>query len=374
VKKPIIITSLFAVGVIILVVLFHVIDVQQSIIQIGRIGLFGSLLFVLNIGLTFLAPSFGWHLLMRAEGINITFRQTATSALMGHAFNLITPMMYVGGEPIRVFHVAGMCNISKRRVLATIIVSKFQEVVGLALFMIFGTAVTVLTARDSLKSVEIIAAIVTGFVLIVFLIVLTSLVLGNVQPTVKILDFLIKKGLAKGRIEHIRQKAVEMELLVRDAFIHRWKLFLVSQALTLISPLAQFLRPLIFYACLRWGGGDVPLPSFQQLAMLFVFSQVLYMAPSTPGGLGIYEGGIVLIFVKILAWPESDGAAFALLVRAADLIYIAFGVWLVVHYGMTSLLKSVLGTPGSAPINMETKSYRPINMPPPQRPDGDIKE
>ena len=47
--------------------------------------------------------------------------------------------------------------------------------------------------------------------------------------------------------------------------------------------------------------------------------------------------------------PETDGAAFGLLIRLADVVYVAGGVWLVVHYGMSSLLKkAVLHTGGAA--------------------------
>jgi uncharacterized protein (TIRG00374 family) len=357
VRKPLLILVLFLVGVAILVVLFHVIDFREALEKVAQIGYLGSFFFILNIGVTFLAPGVAWHLLMREEGIPVTLRQSCTSALMGHAFNLITPMMYLGGEPIRTFHVAGVCRVSKRRVLATIIVNKVQELAGLALFLIGGTAVIVVTY--GISGPEIVAAAAVGFILLAFLAAVLSLFVGNFKPTVKILDFLIRRKFFPEKLAKTRHKVEEMETLVHEAFVKRWRVFLLSQFLTLLSPLAQFLRPTLFFAMLRWSGAAVDLPSLPDLALLFVLSQVLFILPSTPGGLGVYEGGLVAIFTHVMHWAESDGAAYAILIRTADLLYIAFGVWLVIHYGMTSMLKTVVGAPGAPAISMETREYAP---------------
>jgi uncharacterized protein (TIRG00374 family) len=369
VRKPILILLLFLVGVAGLVVLFHVIDIRRAIEQISRIGYLGSALFIVNVGVTFLAPAAGWHLLMRAEGIPIRLRQTLTSGLMGHAFNLITPMMYLGGEPIRTFHVAHICGVSKRRVLATIIVNKFQEIAGLALFIVGGTAIMIATS-SSLTGPQVAASVIVGIVLLGFLGAVLGMIIGKVQPTVKLFDFLIRRRIFPEKLERLREKAVETEVMVHETFVRRWRVFLLSQLLTLLSPLAQFLRPVLFYGFLKLAGDTLPMPTIAELATLFVLSQILFILPSTPGGLGIYEGGLVVIFTQVLRWSDADGGAFAILIRAADLLYIVFGVWLVVHYGMTSMLRSVVGAPPSPSISLETRTDSTDESSAPGDPDG----
>jgi len=369
VRKPLIILILFLAGVAGIEVVFHHIDFHKALAQIRHIGYLGSAVFILNLAVTFLAPAVGWHLLMRADGIPVTLRQSLISGLMGHAFNLITPMMYMGGEPIRVFHIASVARVSKRRVLATIIVSKVQELAGLAFLLILGAGVAIFTA--DLSGPYIAAAALAGVILVGFLVAVLGLFLGNFKPTVKILLFIARLGILPRRMMRLRHKAQEMETMVRSHFTQRFRVFAISQMITFLSPVAQLLRPTIFFAFLLWAGENVRLPTVSELAVFFIASQVIFMVPSTPGGLGVYEGGLVVIFSQIMGWMPEHGFAYAILIRTADLLLISFGVWFVVHYGMTSLLKFVVGAPGAVPINMETRTYATADIPPTNPPGSD---
>lgn len=363
-RKPIIIILLFLVGVAGLVLVFHLIDIKKALSQIANIGYFGSAVFILNLAVTFLAPAVGWHFLMRADGIPVTLRQSLVSGLMGHAFNLITPMMYMGGEPIRVFHIASVTGASKRKVLATVIVSKVQEIAGLALLLVIGAGVAVFTA--DLSGGYIAAAALAGLVLLGFLVAVIGLFVGNFKPTVKLLLFIARMGIFPKQMMKLRHTAKEMEAMVREHLTRRWRVFVLSQLITLLSPVAQLLRPTLFFAFLQAAGADVQLPGVSELAVFFVLTQLIFMLPSTPGGLGVYEGGLVVVF-SLLHWPAEDGGAYAILIRTADFLLISLGVWLVVHYGMTSLMKTVLGSKGGPPMSIETQSYKTV-APPPSEP------
>ncbi len=364
-RKPLLILLLFLVGVAGVVLVFHLIDFNAALAQIAHIGTIGSIVFVLNLAVTFLAPAVGWYFLMRADGIPVTMRQSLVSGLMGHSFNLITPMMYMGGEPIRVFHIASVTGASKRQVLATIIVNKVQEVAGLAFFIVVGAGIAVFTAN--LSGAYIAAAVVAGLVLLGFLVAVIGLFVGNFKPTVKLLMLIARMGIFPRRMMRLRHKAQEMEEMVREHLTRRWKVFALSQCITLLSPIAQLLRPVIFFAFLMWAGADVRLPTVSELAVFFVLSQVIFMMPSTPGGLGVYEGGLIVIFSQVMGWEAAEGGAYAILVRTADLMLILVGIWLVVHYGMTSLMKSVMGAK-PPPLAGDTNVYDPKSMPPPGPP------
>ena len=363
-RKPIIIILLFLVGVAGLVLVFHLIDFKKALSQIACIGYFGSTVFILNLAVTFLAPAVGWHFLMRADGIPVTLRQSLVSGLMGHAFNLITPMMYMGGEPIRVFHIASITGASKRKVLATIIVNKVQELAGLALLLVVGAGVAVFTA--DLSGGYIAAAALAGLVLLGFLVAVIGLFVGNFKPTVKLLLFVARLGIFPRRMMKLRHTAKEMEAMVREHLTRRWRVFVLSQLVTLLSPVAQLMRPTLFFAFLRASGADVQLPGVSELAVFFVLTQLIFILPSTPGGLGVYEGGLVVVF-SLLHWPASDGGAYAILIRTADFLLISLGAWLVVHYGMTSLMKTVMSSKGVPPMSIETQAYK-SGAPPPSEP------
>ena len=62
------------------------------------------------------------------------------------------------------------------------------------------------------------------------------------------------------------------------------------------------------------------------------------MIPTTPAGLGVYEGGIVGIF-RLHGWNVPDAAAYAILVRLDDVLFSLSGAVLLASLGLTSFLK-----------------------------------
>ena len=107
---------------------------------IGHLGWFGIVLFVANASCTLIIPAIGWWLLMRAEGIPATLNTAMLANLMGFPLDFMVPSAYLGGEPLKMIYIAHVCHVPPQRVLATIIVAKFQEFGGLILGMIVTTA------------------------------------------------------------------------------------------------------------------------------------------------------------------------------------------------------------------------------------------
>src|SRR6185503_10022850 len=115
--------------------------VQASIKVVADVGWVGVILFVLNAALVPAAPAVGWAMLMRAEGLKVPTSTALKAAFMGFPINFIAPSMYLGAEPLKVIYVANAHDVPKRRVLATIIVSKVQEVGSLLIVMLVAAAV-----------------------------------------------------------------------------------------------------------------------------------------------------------------------------------------------------------------------------------------
>jgi uncharacterized membrane protein YbhN (UPF0104 family) len=85
---------------------------------------------------------------------------------------------------------------------------------------------------------------------------------------------------------------------------------------------AQFLRPTLFFWLLSRTGAVVPVPTFAQLTLFFVLSQLIFMLPTTPGGIGVYEAGVIGLF-RFIGWDVADGAAYGILLRLDDVLYVA---------------------------------------------------
>src|SRR5258706_442823 len=189
-RKALLFTVSLLAGVAILIAACWLIDIPMTLAELGRIGLWGAAAFLVNILVTLAGPGLAWHLLMRAEGIPVSLWQTLASTLMGRTVNLVSPLMYFGGESVRVYHIAGACRVSKRRVLATVIVSEFQLLVGLTGCILLGTAV--MAASSALAPGRVIAVAVAGGGLMLFLFFVLGLVIWNAHPAVTILNLLIR--------------------------------------------------------------------------------------------------------------------------------------------------------------------------------------
>jgi uncharacterized membrane protein YbhN (UPF0104 family) len=110
----------------------------------------------------------------------------------------------------------------------------------------------------------------------------------------------------------------------------RLPLFLVAQAITCLSAVSIFIRPLIFFRF---------LPNFElgfsQLCVLFVITNLVNGLPLVPGALGVFEAAMTG-YASAAGLGDDKGAAFAVITRIADLLLFMLGSWLIVHYGLTA--------------------------------------
>src|SRR5262245_30343812 len=115
--------------------------VEASLRVVSEAGWACLVVFILNAALVPAAPAVGWAMLMRAEGLNVPVSTALKAAFMGFPINFIAPSMYLGAEPLKVIYVANAHDVPKRRVLATIIVSKVQEIGALLFVMLAAAAI-----------------------------------------------------------------------------------------------------------------------------------------------------------------------------------------------------------------------------------------
>jgi uncharacterized protein (TIRG00374 family) len=300
------------------------------------VGISGAALLLLDMAVALLGPLLAWHILMGSEGIKIGLRTTLTSGLMGHSVNLISPMMYFGGEGVRTFHIASVTGIPRRRVLATIVAAEFQSLTALSASIVAALIVVAGSARSDAMPIAWMAGGALSLALIVGIIF--GVLLLKLHVAARIIGFLMRCGICPARLGLLRDDAADVEDVVRSLLVRNKLRFLAAQLLVFLSPLAQFLLPVIFFWLLRTSGEAAPQPTLSQLSSFFVLVQLLFMIPTTPAGLGVYEGGIVGIF-RLHGWNVPDAAAYAILVRLDDVLFSLSGAVLLASLGLTSFLK-----------------------------------
>jgi len=295
------------------------VNLTQAWKELCRVGWTGVAAFAINMAITIGGPLLGWHILMRSLEIPVSLGTTLHSGLIGRACNLLSPMSYFGGESVRTFHIAAMTGAPRRRVLAAVVVSEFQVMAGLTIFTLLGLAIW--ASLSTLGGAPLRWSLAGAVTLAISLLVVLGLALGDVRPCVRVLDALVRWRIFPHRLAGLRSATLELETLIRSLFRERPGTYFLAQLLSLSSPVAQFLRPTLYFWLLSRTGLVTRLPTFGELSVFFVLSQLLFMLPTTPGGVGVYEAGVVGLF-KYLGWDLADGAAYGLLLRLDDVVYV----------------------------------------------------
>jgi hypothetical protein len=290
---------------------------------------------------TLVFPGIGWWILMRSEGMNVSLWTTLKANFMGFPVNFIAPSMYLGAEPLKIFYVAHASGETKRKILATIVVSKFQEMGALLITMVFAAAIAVGKIEFPLQQ-EIMVLSALGILLTLFFLAVYGFV-SNRQPTVKVINFLARLGRKsrfgrwRRRLARLRTRAEEMEHLIHTAFTKRWKTFVLAQAVTTLSALSVLVRPwLYFYFSARHEH-----VAFEKLSAVYIVTNLINMLPHTPGALGVMEGGMVGLFRILGLGADSDAGAYQMVGRMADVVLIVFGAWLIFHYNLQAMAKRI---------------------------------
>ena len=300
---------------------------------IGHVGWLGIILCVVNASCTLLIPAIGWWLLMRAEGIPATFSSAMQANLMGFPLDFVVPSAYLGGEPLKMAYIAHVCHVSPQRVLATIIVAKFQEFGGLILGMIVATAFF-LWHTDAFATRQAALLIIVMVILVGLLGIVLSTFVGRFQPLIRLLACLARWRIFHQKMARFQTFTAELERRISMTLTAHVAVFLLSQSITCLSAISLFIRPWLFFWFL-----PETRPSFDQLCALFVLTNLVNLLAVVPGGLGWFEATMAG-YASAAGLGDDKGVAFALVSRIADVTLLSIGSWLILHYGLSHVTRN----------------------------------
>jgi hypothetical protein len=312
------------------------VGVKETLSFVAQVGIVGAIVLVCNGFFQIIIPSAGWAIILRQNGHPVPFFTLCKANLMGFWLNFITPSFYLGGEPLKAFYVSKRHDVHMRDVVASIIVNKFQEFGGVLIVLIVGFGFISFTAAITLPG-----KVFLGFFILFFLCLFLGAFFsftGNFKPVVKVLNFLIRLrifGIFTRQLFRLRKKAEEMEDIVRESIVKKWKTYFIAQMLTTLSAVSLFIRPWLFYYFLMGPGFHL---SFENLCVIYSLSQIIFTFQIIPGNLGIFEGTSVGIFT-LIGLHKQHATAFALLARVVDVSLIVCGIWLLVSLGLMSVAR-----------------------------------
>jgi len=328
-KRNIFILLSTAVGIVLLILMFYLIGVEQVFSSMREIGFTGAAIFIANALFVLFISALSWQLILNSYGYHLPFRDVMVARVIGFAVSYLTPSIYIGGEPLRIYIISKKHSLSMPRVGATVIVSKFLEL-GAGLFFIYLGSICALIEYKlplniylTILVVNVIFGVGAGIILRAFICqnkIFTYL--ANLLGRIKSFSNPINK---------IKPDISEVEEGIFLAFSEHRRETLFAFGLNLVGELLIFLKPAIFFYFLKI------ILKFSQLALLFALTHLLLALQFTPGALGIFELGEIGIFRLVGIGPEKV-LAFTLMVRIADFIGVGIAAAFGLHLGLKTLL------------------------------------
>jgi hypothetical protein len=304
----------------------------------GRAGAGGMAAFAALCALILCLQSLGWHALMRSRGWEIPVSATLRSMLMANALAWVTPSMYLGGEPLRIWHVSARYGRPSEEVAATVAVHKFAEFAGFIVALLASLG-AVLWASGLPHRLRVASTAVSGALLLLF-VLLAAAFAGRWPLASGLLRALGKRG------ERCRRWAESAEAAIEACLREHRAAFAAALVLT-GGPAALILaKPLVFFWFL---GKTLPFP---QLALVFVLTQLVLALQFTPGGIGLFEGGVLGTFA-LIGVEAPEAAAYAAAQRIADAMLVGAGTLFAMREGAAGFFR------GAGPGDSKADGRRP---------------
>lgn len=292
-------------GVILFVAVLYFIGIKEIIRNIIKINIG---LYLLSMGCIFVSISLWvmrWKVFIEANGEDVAFWGLFQNLIIGFSINNLTPVAKMGGEPVRAYLLKKKEGIKMRRGLATILAE-------LTVFFTFTILVVVLSVI--LITLTLSPPFWINIILIMF-IFLASLgfmgILGiysDQDVIIKILNWFGKKiKRINPYKERILSKYKEFQKTFKDCLDDK-KTFSKALTYTVVARVFDILKFFLLFLSLDFYFGPIKILIGMGIAA------ILMTVPATPGSLGIFEGGMISVFVMLGA-PAGVAATVVFLDR-----------------------------------------------------------
>lgn len=266
-----------------------------------------------------------WKLILKHRGYNVPYRKLISPWLAGNTVSYITPIAYVGGEFISCQMLKDNSAVDWAKGFASIAVDKILDGTLVLIAILAGVFLFLLEIGVPSFSygLALSVSVIVGFTIMLFIFYSRSF------RKKRILRPFITKPL---RLDNSRAGIIleSVEEEVFQFFRPSNKIMWLGLLLTILKNIIGWLRYLLLIFFL--GKGIVVGKALSAVA----FSHIIYFVP-IPGGLGIHEAMQTFTFSS-LGMGADTGVAFTLIVRGVELITVASGIVLLIHWGTRSMV------------------------------------
>lgn len=302
VKKTVI---FFIVGLFILLAVLYLVGISEIINELLLMNLRYYMIAVGFIIVSIYFWAMRWKIFLKSNNDKISSFNLMKILLVGLAINNITPIAKLGGEPVRAYLLKKKYDINMRDGFASILAE--LTVFFIVTFLIIIVALFLLPFTISpplwIWALTILFGIITlsGFLGIIG-------VYSNQDFIVKIIKWLGNKIKAlRPYQETMLERYMDFQKKFRSSLKDK-RLFSTALLVTILAKLSNILKYYFIFLAL---GHPI---SFIQIIIVIGIGSILLTLPSTPGSLGILEGGLIPVFM-ILGVPAEIAATGIFLER-----------------------------------------------------------
>jgi len=279
------------------------------------------------LGLSFLMLVVGnlrWQEVLKGQGINIPFLPLFRIYLAGFSVMFLAPVVLFGGETLKAYLIKKKYSLSWDQGVASVVVDRMIELTVYVFFILIGVVYFVFSTGFHFSGFNLaLGSVLALFIAGIFLFY------SKCFKKQSILKFFV--GLFKPEADDGKPFELEMEFfkILKPTGRLFWKV--VALSFLRCGVMLARVWVLLFFLGKTLG----LLPALSVLS----FSYFALMVP-VPTALGVHETFQALVF-SVLGIGSFMAPAFAMIIRAGDLLMSLIGLVLLFHFGF-SLAKDVL--------------------------------
>ena len=256
-----------------------------------------------------------WKMLLRASGVEAGWRVVYKYAIIGAAFNNITPMVRFGGEPVKCYLLSREISVHKRRVLASLAMDSLITALSLMILIYLGLV--------SLAMFNILDWLALYVILLIIMLPLSvgSYILYDKRALSAVSSRLARtvSRFSSRAGENLPESMMRFRDNIRDSLKKR-DVMAKAFVLALVERMLEVTGLYLIFQSL-----GIPFDLFMSAIVLGV-GVVAGLIPLLPGGIVVYES-VTTVVLRLFNVSPALAATSILLWRGAP-------YWLITGVGM----------------------------------------
>ncbi|MCK4781478.1 flippase-like domain-containing protein [Candidatus Parcubacteria bacterium] len=294
-------------------------------------------LFILIISLLGISIStLRWKIIIESQHPSkISFLKVMKTKLIGSSINYLTPVIFVGGEPVRAYLLKEETDVPLDKAAASTVIDAVIYLSVVFIFFIIGLFFLFSYFTPSTIFIFLIAIIVIFSFWLFY--IFYSKALNGASGEKGFFNFFIDiLGLNKIRaIRKIGQGVNSAEKNISYFFKEKKKKLIIVFSLAAFD---VFFVLLTYWLVIYFLGYSVGI---KQILSLNTAITLIFLVP-IPAALGSFELSQAFIF-PFLGISGTIGVAFSLIIRIVSLTAAFFGIIIFFHFQINSLIKKIIG-------------------------------